>query len=129
MRILEYVRPDDIADKIDNVVGYMYETDDPRDQGEDMLAVTLRNGVEIDAGWSREGDPNGHFVINVHAGEDRIGEPIEVRSIESAIDDVNTIARLYSSDVFSATSSAEDDPISFYWRAPNIPPQMFQFSG
>jgi hypothetical protein len=47
------------------VIGSLYESDDPSELGQDMLEVILENGILIDAGWYPEGDPSGCYVISV----------------------------------------------------------------
>lgn len=45
------------------VIGFLYESDDPAELGQDMLEVHLASGVTIDAGWYPEGDPSGAYTV------------------------------------------------------------------
>ena len=80
MRTEQYIPPP--GARVRRIQGYLYETDDPRDCGEDMLEIILDNGVVITAGWSHEGDRHGHYLISAFVDEDRMGQPIEVKSFD-----------------------------------------------
>ncbi len=77
------------------VVGFLYEADDPADLGQDMIEVRLANGITIDAGWYPEGDRTGSYVVK--AWHPRGVEfPHEVFSNVS--DAASAINRLIASD-------------------------------
>src|SRR5688500_409041 len=46
-------------------VGFLYDSQDPAELGQDMLEVRLANGVAINAGWYPEGDPQGSYRVAV----------------------------------------------------------------
>ena len=48
------------------VSGFLYEADDPRVLGQDMVEVRLPMGIHINAGWYPEGDVDGTYVVAVH---------------------------------------------------------------
>jgi hypothetical protein len=50
------------------VVGFLYDAEDPADLSQDMLEVTLPNGFIIDAGWVPDGDQNGCYVVTASYG-------------------------------------------------------------
>lgn len=45
------------------VVGFLYDSDDFADLGQDMVEVRVPGGITINAGWSPEGSPDGSYVI------------------------------------------------------------------
>ncbi|HWB12047.1 MAG TPA: hypothetical protein VG826_22670 [Pirellulales bacterium] len=66
------------------VVGYLYDSDDPADLGQTMMEIVTPKGVCVNCGWLPEGDPNGAYRIVVTQGFRRVMRDYETRSIEEA---------------------------------------------
>ena len=45
------------------VVGFLYESDDVAELGQDMIEVRVPTGVTINAGWYPEGSPEGAYRV------------------------------------------------------------------
>lgn len=63
------------------VTGYLYDSDDPRDLGQDMLEIHGQNGVTVDVGWVPEGDPDGAYLIAVCQGMRHLCPTVSTRDI------------------------------------------------
>jgi hypothetical protein len=83
------------ADCHGEVVGFLYEADDPADLGQDMIEVQLSSGVTIDAGWYPEGAADGAYVVK--AWHPR-GIECSVESYASVADAAAAITRWISGD-------------------------------
>lgn len=46
-------------------VGCLYESDDHRDLGEDMMDISLPHGLLLSVGWYPEGDKSGSYVVTL----------------------------------------------------------------
>lgn len=77
------------------VTGYLYNSDDPRDLGQDMVEVHGPNGITVDAGWVPEGDPNGSYQIAVCRGMKHLRPVISTRDIHEAAKLVAEFAEQY----------------------------------
>ena len=98
------------------VVGALYDADDPRDLGEDMIDVSLPNGLLISAGWYPEGSPDGKYVVTVSDGLDLVTSPIEQADISEARGSIEMLAEHYSRTTFNVSNTADStmgDPCVF----------------
>lgn len=77
------------------VTGYLYDSDDPHDLGQDMLEIHGQNGVTVDAGWVPEGDPNGAYQIAVCHGMRHLRPIVSTRDIDEAATYVAEFADQY----------------------------------
>jgi hypothetical protein len=66
------------------VTGYLYDSDDPLDLGQDMVEVCGPDGITVDAGWVPEGDPNGAYQIAVTQGMRHLHPPATTKDIDEA---------------------------------------------
>ncbi|HQU44132.1 MAG TPA: hypothetical protein PK867_15035 [Pirellulales bacterium] len=66
------------------VVGYLYDSDDPADLGQTMVEVTTPNGTLITCGWIPEGDPAGKYRVSVTRGFERLLPDYETDDILAA---------------------------------------------
>jgi hypothetical protein len=71
------------------VQGFLYESDSKYEQSQDMLDVSLPNGILIIAGWFPDGDPNGKYRVSVFRGYNEIIPSSERLDIDEAARDVN----------------------------------------
>ena len=78
------------------VIGFLYESSNPVDLGQDMLSVTTATGIIIDAGWSDEGDPDGCYVVSASSGLRAICKPFRTRDCREAAECVQKWARYFS---------------------------------
>lgn len=106
------------------VVGRLYYSNDPRDLGEDMLDVSLPNGLLISAGWFPEGDPDGEYVVTVSAGLDVVGPPYRTKDVNEARVHVESLAKIYSDDVFPIVNSDDAVSIKYYIRRSSESPMF-----
>lgn len=74
------------------ISGYLYTSDDAVDLGEDMLEAELPGGIVICAGWSEEGDPEGHYVVTVKSGMRYLSPPYCTNDIADAASQVSQMA-------------------------------------
>lgn len=66
------------------VVGYLYDSDDPADLGQTMVEVTTPDGTLINCGWIPEGDPKGKYRVTVTRGFERVLPDYETDDIAAA---------------------------------------------
>lgn len=66
------------------VRGYLYDSDDPRDLGQDMIEVCGPDGITVDAGWVPEGDPNGTYQVAVSQGMRQLRSVATTKDIDEA---------------------------------------------
>jgi hypothetical protein len=76
-----------------NVVGTIYWDDAPAVLSEDMLEVTLPNGVLVSCGWYPEGNPAGSYRITASEGFDELRR-IETANIAEACSIVEELCRM-----------------------------------
>lgn len=81
-------------------VGFLYDAQDQRELGEDMLDVALPNGLLIIAGWYPEGDGSGCYRVSLVRDYDEVAPPRETTSIDEAAKFVETFARDYGGPTF-----------------------------
>lgn len=77
------------------VTGYLYDSNNPVDLGQDMVEVMGTNGVTVDAGWVPEGDPNGAYQIAVCQGMKHLRPIVSTRDIHECARYVVEYAELY----------------------------------
>lgn len=77
------------------VTGYLYDSADPRDLGQDMIEVRGSNGVTVDAGWVPEGDPDGAYQVAVCQGLTHLRPIASTRNIHEAARLLVEFAELY----------------------------------
>jgi hypothetical protein len=53
-----------------------------------MLCVELSNGILVSAGWSREMDPTGHYLVSASSELEDVVPPIEVHDAQAALAEV-----------------------------------------
>ncbi len=71
------------------VVGFLYDSDDPTELGQDMVEVRLPIGVAINAGWYPEGDAAGKYIVRTW-GQVKL-QPIECSDIDEAARIINRL--------------------------------------
>ena len=77
------------------VTGYLYDSDDPRDPGQDMIEVRGQNGITVDAGWIPEGDADGSYQIAVCQGMRHLRPVASTRDIHEAAKLVSELAEQF----------------------------------
>jgi hypothetical protein len=81
------------------IAGDLYDAPEPAGRGEDMIEITLPNGVIIDAGWYPEGDPKGRYRVAAHYGTEKLLPHLgtgDVQSLASLIEHVACALLNYS---------------------------------
>lgn len=73
------------------VVGYLYDSDDPADLGQTMVEVTTPDGTLITCGWIPEGDPTGKYRVSVTRGFQRLVSDYETDDILAAANKLETL--------------------------------------
>jgi hypothetical protein len=71
------------------VQGFLYESDSKYEHSQDMLDISLPNGILIIAGWFPDGDPSGAYRVSVFRGYNEIVPSSECLNIDDAANDVN----------------------------------------
>jgi hypothetical protein len=56
----------------EQVSGFLYESDDPADLGEDMLEIRMPQGLTLDVGWYPEGALDGSYRFTARRGAKEI---------------------------------------------------------
>lgn len=76
----------------------LYDQLSPRVLGQDIMLVTLPDGIEIDVGWYPVRDLNGSFCIRVyqHERDNLLEETILLKDPHRVADTVGWLARKYS---------------------------------
>ena len=89
------------------VYSSLYRTTDPEYLTQDVLAISLPNGFQIDVGWFPEHDPEGHYVIRVfyqYWDAQKI-LPVRVNTVDEVLQVVESLADRFSSGVVVASST------------------------
>ena len=83
------------------VRGSLWTEYDPLDLDEDLLQVSLGNGVTIDVGWKPDCDPSGAFQIAVYKGyyKDRLAPLIRTKDPHEAAAAVTDLAIRFGGEV------------------------------
>lgn len=84
------------------VKGVLYdEYPDPEYLDQDILQVSLPNGVTIDVGWYPESDPTGSFRIVVYRGDwlRQLQTPIDTRNPQIVAAQARWLAEQYAQDI------------------------------
>jgi len=90
-----------------DVHGFLYECDSKHEMGEDMLDVSLPNGVLIIAGWYPEGDPSGCYCVSVYRGYEELIPALESGDIEAATADVEQCVQQFFDRNLQTVSDSE----------------------
>ena len=89
------------------VRGYFYDSNDRRDLGQDMIEVSLPNGILVTGGWIPDGDPSGNYQIEAWHGLNRVSGPISAKTVNAAYDVLAHVVDALRKDVLSL-SDADD---------------------
>lgn len=76
------------------VVGYLYDSDDPVDLSQDMLEVMTPSGILITAGWEPDGKPDGAYIVRASFGFKELG-CVPSTDIDQAASDVQQFVRQF----------------------------------
>jgi hypothetical protein len=88
-----------------DVAGFVYAADVPEELGEDMLDLSLPNGVLVTAGWYPEGDPDGQYRVSVYDRSELVVS-LWSREVEQAAKDVRHLAAMILSGGLSSIANA-----------------------
>ena len=75
------------------VIGFLYDSDDFADLGQDMIEIRLPLGITINAGWYPEGSKAGKYRVAVRGAD---GGPPEYRDhVEGAAELIQDLVRSF----------------------------------
>ena len=97
------------------VVGELHYSDEPDELGQDMVEVTLPNGLLIECGWIPDSDPNGAYTINVMSGLKRLASSgFQTRNVDLAKRKIEELAQGLCGpiSVSDASSYRPDKPMA-----------------
>lgn len=89
------------------VFGYLYDSDDASELGQDMVEVTTPNGVMVSCGWYPEGDQHGSYRVTMNQGFNQLLQPYRTLDIEAAASEVEKLVNLVCSGKLAMRSAAE----------------------
>jgi hypothetical protein len=89
------------------VVGFLYGSDDMQELGEDMLDVSLPNGLLISAGWFPEGSETGNYLVTVADGLEFVTPPLRSRDLDETRETVEFLARFYGGSSYLVPDTTE----------------------
>jgi hypothetical protein len=98
------------------VIGQMYEAEDPTELLQDILEIHLSNGVCIDVGWHPECDPNGSYRIVVFRDywPTQLREPICIKDPSEVREEIKRLVSEYSQNAVALSCSGKsEDRTSF----------------
>ncbi|HVC94628.1 MAG TPA: hypothetical protein VND64_13095 [Pirellulales bacterium] len=89
------------------VTGFLYDSDDPCDLGQDMVEVETPTGVLIEAGWYPEGDAAGSYRIAATRGLSYVLPPTYTRDVREAAGMIEKLACAFSTGQAAVASGSE----------------------
>lgn len=89
------------------VVGFLYESDDPADLGQDMIEIRLPNGIVINSGWYPEGDPKGCYRIAVRTDGGLLRPPSMWDSAQCALEELERLVIRYCGPLAIANAGSK----------------------
>jgi hypothetical protein len=88
-----------------HIRGRLVGSDDPRDLSQDMAEVTLRNGINICIGWSREVAAGGAYLVEVISGLNDVVPPIAESNVFDALQTIANLILKYDESSFSSSDA------------------------
>jgi hypothetical protein len=92
------------------VTGALYTADNPMDLGEDMFEAELPGQILITAGWSSEGDPQGHYRVAVTKGLCNLLPPYQASSLTDAAAYIAQLAADITENGLVGSSLSDHEP-------------------
>lgn len=89
------------------------------DLTQDMLAIAIPNGYQIDVGWFPEHDPHGQYLVRVfhRYWDNQVANPVRTRNAFEAADTAVRLAAHYSRPI--VPTSASDDVTTSVGSSPS----------
>ena len=78
------------------VVGFLYDSSDISELGEDMIEVRIRGEITINAGWYPEGEPSGKYRIKTW-GKIELPDSF-ARSADEAAEIIRELVEMFTSE-------------------------------
>src|SRR5262245_22264259 len=100
------------------IVGFILESDDFMDLSQDMLEVSLPDGVLIKCGWYPDSSPSGSYRVSVSRGLRQIARPVFSHDADVAAEDVAHLAFHFAALRANEPESHAEETVTSFSRIP-----------